>query len=280
MNSPLNEPIDRLGFGCVAITTLPNRKAVGRLLDLVFDLGIRHFDTAPVYGRGYSEMLLGEFLRGRRAKVSVATKFGLWPAAPPTLPTWLALPLNAARRRLRRRQVVRQANRLETYAVAGPLINRSAVAASFDASRRALGTDYVDLFLLHEALPARLGLGAFDYLQRMKESGAIRQIGLAADGRSYLALETSEVGGWDVLQYESGPAWPETSGLPDRFPAQTHIFHSCLRGMSDVGAPGRVLAERLAANPSGKVLFSSSNPDHIRSNVAAASAERSEPCRS
>jgi hypothetical protein len=278
----MSEPIDRLGFGCVAITTLPSRRAVRRLLEFAFDLGVRHFDTAPVYGRGYSEILLGEFLRGRRAKVSVATKFGLWPVARPTLPTWLALPLNAARRRLMRRgPAVQGASPVVGYAGGGPLISRSDVAASFEASRRALGTEYIDLFLLHEALPARLGPGACDYLQRMKETGAIRQIGLAANGRSCLALDPSDVSGWDVLQYESGPAWPESSGLLVKFPTQTHIFHSCLKGVSDdTAAPGRVLAERLAANPSGRVLFSSSRLQHIRSNVAAVSGEWSEACRS
>ena len=50
--------VDRLGFGCVAHAGLASPRQARDLLEGVLDLGIRHFDTAPVYGRGYSERLL------------------------------------------------------------------------------------------------------------------------------------------------------------------------------------------------------------------------------
>ena len=40
------------------------------------DLGIDFFDTADVYGCGYSERILGQALADRRYQVVVATKFG------------------------------------------------------------------------------------------------------------------------------------------------------------------------------------------------------------
>src|SRR5262245_36527115 len=88
---------DRLGFGCVALTTLANPRTARRLLEGVFELGLLHFDTAPIYGQGYSERLLGDFLRDKRERVSVATKFGLAPGRPPRLPTGIALRLAALR---------------------------------------------------------------------------------------------------------------------------------------------------------------------------------------
>src|SRR5688572_22890318 len=94
--------LDRVGFGCVALTTLAGPRASRDLLEGVFELGLRHFDTAPVYGQGYSERLLGEFLRGKRDQVSVATKFGLSPARAPRLPVGVAMGLNALRRLARR----------------------------------------------------------------------------------------------------------------------------------------------------------------------------------
>ena len=51
--------LDHLGFGCVALSTLGSQRASRNLLEGVFELGLRHFDTAPIYGRGYSERLLG-----------------------------------------------------------------------------------------------------------------------------------------------------------------------------------------------------------------------------
>ena len=50
---------------------------VERLLDEAIDLGINYIDTAPVYGTGLSEELLGKALKGRRDKFLVQTKCSL-----------------------------------------------------------------------------------------------------------------------------------------------------------------------------------------------------------
>jgi aryl-alcohol dehydrogenase-like predicted oxidoreductase len=263
--------IERLGFGCTPLTALATPGAVLRLLDGVYDLGVRHFDTAPGYGRGYSERLLGSFLRRRRGTVTVATKFG--PAPPPAagLPLAAALALNALRRRLPHpRSMEVPQFPAPAPAPTAPCIGRSAIAAAFDASRRALGVERIDLYLLHENVPAALTPEAFEFLIGLKASGAVGEIGLAANGARYLALTDADLEGWDVLQYESGPAWPDHAGLPARFPAKVHNFHSCLKGVArEPAAIGAVLAERLAANPGGRVLFSSTKLDHVRADLAA-----------
>lgn len=268
--------VDRLGFGCVALAGLASPRHARDLLEGVLALGIRHFDTAPVYGRGYSERLLGEFLRGKRQQVSIATKFGLPAGQAPRLPVGLAMRLNALRRRLRSRPALaaaRQASDPPSAADAEPpprRIGRAEVEASFDASRRALGTDTIDLYLLHEALPSSLEPTAVDFLMRLREAGKVGQLGVAARGSRYLALTPTELADWDVLQYEYGPAWPQHAELPGRFPSKTHIFHSCLRGVArDGDAAARALAACVSANPIGRVLFSSANLAHIRDNVGA-----------
>ena len=50
---------------------------VERLLDEAIDLGINYIDTAPVYGTGLSEELLGKALKGRRDKFLVQPKCSL-----------------------------------------------------------------------------------------------------------------------------------------------------------------------------------------------------------
>lgn len=45
-----------------------------KMVDLCFDSGVFFFDTADAYGNGESERILGETLKGRRAKAIVATK--------------------------------------------------------------------------------------------------------------------------------------------------------------------------------------------------------------
>src|ERR1700735_4272888 len=45
------------------------------------DNGVTTIDTAPIYGFGHSEKLVGQAIRGRRDKVVIATKCGMrWDA--------------------------------------------------------------------------------------------------------------------------------------------------------------------------------------------------------
>ena len=42
------------------------------------DAGINFIDTAPVYGFGHSEEVIGKAIAGRRDKVVISTKCGMW----------------------------------------------------------------------------------------------------------------------------------------------------------------------------------------------------------
>lgn len=72
------EAIGPLGIGCWAF----GRTGWGEqrdedsfaAMDAAWRRGVRHWDTAIAYGDGHSERLLGEFLRGRRDEVCLATK--------------------------------------------------------------------------------------------------------------------------------------------------------------------------------------------------------------
>ena len=49
-----------------------------RTIQTAIDLGINLIDTAPSYGFGRSEIVVGQAIKGRREKVIVASKCGLW----------------------------------------------------------------------------------------------------------------------------------------------------------------------------------------------------------
>ena len=66
-----------LGFGTGGLLRIATRRERRNVLAAAYASGIRHFDTAPIYGFGESERALGEFLRGQRGSVTVTTKFGL-----------------------------------------------------------------------------------------------------------------------------------------------------------------------------------------------------------
>jgi hypothetical protein len=76
----------RLGFGTsgimgAALTTGGRLK----LLETAFEEGIRHFDTAPLYGQGEAESLLARFLGSKRDAITITTKFGLRPRPIPAV---------------------------------------------------------------------------------------------------------------------------------------------------------------------------------------------------
>ncbi|MBI4581765.1 MAG: aldo/keto reductase, partial [Planctomycetes bacterium] len=49
-----------------------------RTIHAAVDAGVNLIDTAPAYGFGRSEEVVGEAVKGRRDKVLLATKCGLW----------------------------------------------------------------------------------------------------------------------------------------------------------------------------------------------------------
>src|SRR5262249_31943685 len=66
-----------LGFGCAGLTALNDRAKAIALMEEALELGVTHFDSAPAYGFGGAEQIVGEFLRGKRDRVTITTKFGL-----------------------------------------------------------------------------------------------------------------------------------------------------------------------------------------------------------
>jgi aryl-alcohol dehydrogenase-like predicted oxidoreductase len=48
-----------------------------RTLERAFELGVTHFDTSNVYGRGHNEKLVGRFIKDKRDRLIIASKFGV-----------------------------------------------------------------------------------------------------------------------------------------------------------------------------------------------------------
>ncbi|WNM09348.1 aldo/keto reductase [Komagataeibacter nataicola] len=77
----LRHPVSRIALGTWAIGGWmwggpDDRNAIATIHEAL-DLGITLVDTAPVYGFGHSEEIVGQALAGRREKVAIATKVGL-----------------------------------------------------------------------------------------------------------------------------------------------------------------------------------------------------------
>lgn len=68
-----------IGLGCWGMSDAygpADEKESVATLEAALAAGIRHFDTADIYGNGHNETLLGRVLAGRRHDVFLATKFG------------------------------------------------------------------------------------------------------------------------------------------------------------------------------------------------------------
>jgi aryl-alcohol dehydrogenase-like predicted oxidoreductase len=111
--------VSAVGLGCNAFGRRMDAQQTRAVVDVALELGITLFDTADSYGLGESERLLGEALGTRRGDVVLATKFGM---------------------------DMRGANGLDWGARASRRYVRNAV----EASLRRLGTDYIDLYQLHQ----------------------------------------------------------------------------------------------------------------------------------
>lgn len=72
--------VSAIGLGCMGMSEFygpaDDASSLGTL-GRALELGVCHFDTADTYGLGHNESLLGEFAKGRRDRMVIATKFGI-----------------------------------------------------------------------------------------------------------------------------------------------------------------------------------------------------------
>jgi D-threo-aldose 1-dehydrogenase len=127
--------VSRLGLGLASVggmfAAVPEQQAIATI-DRAWDLGIRLFDTAPVYGYGLSEHRAGLALRGRpRDRFVLCSKVGrlIEPGGPDVQPIWVDPPAGL-----------------------GPRLDYSyrAVMRSFEESLERMGIDRIDVLHIHD----------------------------------------------------------------------------------------------------------------------------------
>ncbi len=117
-----------------------------RTIHVALERGVTTFDTAPGYGGGHAEELLGAALRGRREQAIIITKFGVV-AGPPGQP--------------------------------GRDCSRAWTLSQLEESLRRLQTDYVDVYMVHwpdPKTPLEETMSALDDLVR---AGKVRLVGVS-----------------------------------------------------------------------------------------------------
>lgn len=142
------------------------------------DEGVSLIDTAPAYGQGVAEEIVGKAIRGRRDKVVLATKCGL---------------------------VWHTAKGDHFFDYDGRPVHRylgaDSIAYELEQSLRRLGTDHVDHYITHWQDATTPVAETMEALERLKAQGKIRSIG--ASNLSARELQAYiDTGGLDAIQEE------------------------------------------------------------------------------
>jgi len=162
--------VTALGFGAMDLGGPPAANEIsddeaGRVLNAVLDSGINFIDTAVCYGT--SEARIGRAVSHRRSEFILATKCGCLPGKP--------------------------MGTLHVHTAAN-------IRAGVEHSLRTMRTDHIDVAQFHHSLTrgAWEAEGALDELQKMKQEGKVRFIGVS--GTLPNLTEQIDSGVFDVFQ--------------------------------------------------------------------------------
>ncbi|WP_141434408.1 aldo/keto reductase [Bacillus sp. 03113] len=131
-----------------------DEKEAGRLVDQALDAGVNLFDTANVYADGRSEEILGKVLKSKRHQAIIATKV--------------------------RGRTGPGPNEIG--------LSRLHIIGQVEASLKRLGTDYIDLYQIHNPDQITDWEETMRALDDLVRSGKIRYIG------------SSNMRGWEIMK--------------------------------------------------------------------------------
>jgi D-threo-aldose 1-dehydrogenase len=169
--------LTELGFGAASLGNLYRATTDEQSYEAVrtaWERGIRYFDTAPHYGLGLSERRLGAALAGfPRDEAVISTKVGRLLVPNPT-PT---------------------ERDDDLFDVPGDLVrrwdfSRDGILRSVEASLGRLGTDHVDVVLLHDpdlsGIEGAAELGAKTLIE-LRDEGVVRAVGMGSNSSEAVA---------------------------------------------------------------------------------------------
>lgn len=220
----------RLGFGCVKLSAMRSEREALRILKSAYDGGIRWFDTAPLYGQGYSELILGKFLKtlnsSERNEVEVVTKFGLGPIKESNLSVRLALPANYFRKKITSFNKQPPSHGNSSVSVEPRAVDLEYIKAQKVASLRRLGVERIHGYLAHEMVLKSLSDEARFFLESQRKAGLVVHLGFGTSVANFLRWMPSGVDeSWAIIQYEVAST-DNMLRMKEAFPRNLHVNHS------------------------------------------------------
>lgn len=271
-----------LGFGCAPIMGKIGKTQAMRAMSEAFDLGITHFDVARSYGFGRAEQVVGEFIKGKRNRVTITSKFGV---VPPTLSLKTKTMIPAGRVALKVfPQLRKKLKRKSCQLLSERRYDVSYAEQCLNQSLSELSTDYIDIYLIHE--PNTSILENMDeitsFLERNIIAGKIRRWGFAFGTPKDYTWAKKYINS-DIIQYEANietlplcrpilksnqqkiVTRPFIGGLTDT--SELKKFNTVLQEINASTADLSLCLARHIAGQSGSVLCSMYSSEHIRKNV-------------
>ena len=137
------------------------RKDAVEAIRASYDLGVTSIDTAPIYGQGTSEEIVGEAIKGLpRDKVQILTKYGM---------RW---DLNKGELAMKSQD--NEGKMIDIYKYAG----RESIIKECEDSLRRLKTDYIDLYQIHWPDPTTPIEETMETVAQLIKEGKVRHAGV------------------------------------------------------------------------------------------------------
>ncbi|MFW5657105.1 MAG: aldo/keto reductase [Bacteroidota bacterium] len=129
-------------------------------IDAALDYGVTSIDTAPVYGFGRSEEIVGEAIKGKRDKVQILTKYGM---------RW-----NTTKGQFAFDSKDNEGKDVRIYKYSA----KNSVLKECEASLKRLGTDYIDLYQIHWPDDTTPIDETMEAIEKLLKQGKIRAAGV------------------------------------------------------------------------------------------------------
>ena len=123
--------VSKIGLGALHFGVYFDKKESINIIRGSVDRGVNFIDTAPMYGNGFSEQIVGDAIKDIRNEIVVSSKVGLEP-------------------------ITRKDG---TFGVQERSLTKKNIIDSVEMSLRSIGTDYLDLLQIH----------AYDYSTNIDE---------------------------------------------------------------------------------------------------------------